>query len=74
MCRGGADARGVAATSGGRAHGPKAAALCRGEADARDGALDAEFEEALAEASLDAAALCHGGVDALGAAATSGGR
>ena len=37
-------------------------------------ALDAEIEEALADASPDAAALCRGGADAQGAAAASGGR
>ena len=37
-------------------------------------ALDAEIEEALAEASPDAAALCRGGAGAPGAAATSGGQ
>ena len=70
----GADAQGAAATSGGRAYGPEAAAWCRGGADAQDSALDAESEEALAEASLDDVALCRGGADAPGAAATSGGR
>jgi hypothetical protein len=37
LCRGGVDAPGAAATSGGRAHGPKAAALWIDRANKGDG-------------------------------------
>jgi hypothetical protein len=52
---------------------PVVLAFAPRRANALADALDIEIEEALAEASPDAASLCHGGADARGAAAASGG-